>query len=112
MDRQESSREDISRAFGLGLLIPALYQCKSDKSFGSGCHKNLYLLNFKTEIILLEQNMIKNYLLLIIIVLLISTLSSVYSFAEMVDPPLFGQVKKYIKEYRLEPGGGISIHLE
>ncbi len=33
--------------------------------------------------------------------------ASVYNFVEMVDPPLLGQVKKYIKEGRLELAGGM-----
>ena len=33
--------------------------------------------------------------------------ASVYNFVEMVDPPLFEQVKKYVKEGRLELGGGM-----
>ena len=33
--------------------------------------------------------------------------ASVYHFVEMVDPPLFELVKKYVKEGRLELGGGM-----
>jgi len=33
--------------------------------------------------------------------------ASVYNFVEMVDPPLLEQVKKYIKEGRLELAGGM-----
>lgn len=33
--------------------------------------------------------------------------ASVYNFVEMVDPPLLGQVKKYINEGRLELAGGM-----
>ncbi len=33
--------------------------------------------------------------------------ASVYNFVESVDPPLFGQVKKYVKEGRLELAGGM-----
>lgn len=33
--------------------------------------------------------------------------ASVYNFVEMVDPPLFEQVKKYVKEGRLELAGGM-----
>lgn len=33
--------------------------------------------------------------------------ASVYNFVETVDPPLFEQVKKYVKEGRLELGGGM-----
>ena len=33
--------------------------------------------------------------------------ASVYSFVEMVDPPLFEQVKKYVKAGRLELAGGM-----
>jgi alpha-mannosidase len=33
--------------------------------------------------------------------------AAVYNFVEMVDPPLFEQVKKYVKEGRLELAGGM-----
>ena len=33
--------------------------------------------------------------------------AAVYNFVEMVDPPLFEQVKKYVKAGRLELGGGM-----
>ncbi len=33
--------------------------------------------------------------------------ASVYNFVERIDPPLFEQVKKYVKEGRLELGGGM-----
>ena len=33
--------------------------------------------------------------------------ASVYNFVEMVDPPLFEQVKKYVKAGRLELAGGM-----
>jgi alpha-mannosidase len=33
--------------------------------------------------------------------------AAVYNFVEMVDPPLFEQLKKYVKEGRLELGGGM-----
>src|SRR4030042_4340026 len=33
--------------------------------------------------------------------------ASVYNFVEMVDPPLLAQVKKYVKEGRLELAGGM-----
>ncbi len=33
--------------------------------------------------------------------------ASVYNFVEKVDPPLFELVKKYVKEGRLEPAGGM-----
>lgn len=33
--------------------------------------------------------------------------ASVYNFVEKVDPPLFEEVKKYVKEGRLEPVGGM-----
>ncbi len=33
--------------------------------------------------------------------------AAVYNFVEMVDPPLFELVKKYVKEGRLEPAGGM-----
>ena len=33
--------------------------------------------------------------------------AAVYNFVEKVDPPLFEQVKKYVKEGRLELGGGM-----
>jgi alpha-mannosidase len=33
--------------------------------------------------------------------------ASVYNFVEMVDPPLFEKVKKYVSEGRLEPAGGM-----
>lgn len=32
---------------------------------------------------------------------------SVYEFVKKVDPPLFEEVKKYVKEGRLEPVGGM-----
>ena len=33
--------------------------------------------------------------------------AAVFNFVEMVDPPLFEQVKKYVKEGRLELAGGM-----
>jgi alpha-mannosidase len=33
--------------------------------------------------------------------------AAVYNFVEKVDPPLFKQIQKYVKEGRLEPGGGM-----
>jgi alpha-mannosidase len=33
--------------------------------------------------------------------------AAVYNFVEKVDPPLFDQIKKYVKEGRLELGGGM-----
>jgi alpha-mannosidase len=38
---------------------------------------------------------------------MLQSLASVYNFVEMVDPPLLEQVKKYIKEGRLELAGGM-----
>ena len=33
--------------------------------------------------------------------------ASFYNFVEMVEPPMFEQVKKYVREGRLELGGGM-----
>jgi alpha-mannosidase len=38
---------------------------------------------------------------------MIQSQASVYNFVEMVDPPLFEKVKKYVKEGRLELAGGM-----
>ncbi|MCE5346466.1 MAG: glycosyl hydrolase-related protein [Bacteroidales bacterium] len=38
---------------------------------------------------------------------MIQSQAAVYDFVETVDPPLFEQVKKYVKEGRLELGGGM-----
>ncbi len=38
---------------------------------------------------------------------MIQSQAAVYKFVEMVDPPLFKEVQKYVKEGRLEPGGGM-----
>jgi len=38
---------------------------------------------------------------------MIQSQAAVYNFVEMVDPPLFEQVKKYVKEGRLELAGGM-----
>jgi alpha-mannosidase len=38
---------------------------------------------------------------------MIQSQASVYNFVEMVDPPLFEEVKKYVKEGRLELAGGM-----
>ena len=38
---------------------------------------------------------------------MIQSQAAVYKFVEMVDPPLFEQIKKYVKEGRLELGGGM-----
>ncbi len=38
---------------------------------------------------------------------MIQSQASVYNFVEMVDPPLLEKVKKYVKEGRLELGGGM-----
>ena len=38
---------------------------------------------------------------------MIQSQASVYKFVEMVDPPLFELLKKYVKEGRLELGGGM-----
>ena len=38
---------------------------------------------------------------------MIQSQAAVYNFVEMVDPPLFELVKKYVKEGRLELGGGM-----
>ena len=38
---------------------------------------------------------------------MIQSQAAVYNFVEKVDPPLFEQIKKYVKEGRLELGGGM-----
>ena len=38
---------------------------------------------------------------------MIQSQAAVYNFVEMVDPPLFGKVKKYVEEGRLELAGGM-----
>lgn len=38
---------------------------------------------------------------------MIQSQASVYNFVEMVDPPLFEEIKKYVKEGRLELAGGM-----
>ncbi len=38
---------------------------------------------------------------------MVQSQAAVYNFVEKVDPPLFEQVKKYVKEGRLEPVGGM-----
>ncbi len=38
---------------------------------------------------------------------MIQSQASVYNFVEMVDPPLFEEVRKYVREGRLELGGGM-----
>ncbi len=37
----------------------------------------------------------------------IQSQAAVYKFVEMADPPLFKKVQQYVKEGRLEPGGGM-----
>ena len=38
---------------------------------------------------------------------MVQSQAAVYNFVEMVDPPLLGQIRKYVKEGRLEPVGGM-----
>ncbi len=40
---------------------------------------------------------------------MIQSQAAVYHFVEMVDPPLFRLIQKYVKEGRLEPGGGMWV---
>ncbi|MEI7830515.1 MAG: glycoside hydrolase family 38 C-terminal domain-containing protein [Prolixibacteraceae bacterium] len=38
---------------------------------------------------------------------MVQSQASVYNFVEMVDPPLLAEIRKYVKEGRLEPVGGM-----
>src|SRR5512133_3872147 len=38
---------------------------------------------------------------------MVQSQGAVYNFVEMVDPPLLEQIRKYVKEGRLEPVGGM-----